>query len=120
MNICPYSPLGMDTGNWVVVATKKCGMLCSAESHNIHSKLEKNPREKTLVASPPQVFHSDFSLVCCEYLWIRFADLCMLSHYSLMHKGCKKAQSRQCLFFLQLIFGPGWSTNQLYNNPNIA
>ena len=52
-----------------------------SRSHNIYSKLEKNPREKPSVAAPPRVFHSDFSLVFREYLWIRFANLCILSQY---------------------------------------
>ena len=33
------------------------------------------------MAAPPRVFHSDFSLVFREYLWIRFADLSILSQY---------------------------------------
>ena len=42
-------------------------MIREAVSTNIHSKLEKNPREKPSVALPPRVFHLDFSLVCREY-----------------------------------------------------
>ena len=62
LDICPYSSL-------LVVATKKRGIMaiCWASLSrisNIHSKLEKKPREKHSVASPPRVFHSVFSLVC--------------------------------------------------------
>ena len=89
MDICPYFLIFniITRGEyWVVVATKKRGIMtiCWASlsrSHNIHSKLKKNPREKPSVAAPPRVFHSDFSLVFREYLWIRFADLCILSHW---------------------------------------
>ena len=41
-------------------------------------------------------------------------DMCLLD------KVWKKEQVRQCLGFVQLIFYPGWSTNQLHKNPNIA
>ena len=37
-----------------------------------------------------------------------------------MSKGCKKEQVRQCLgFFVQLIFGPSCSTNQLYKTQTL-
>ena len=32
----------------------------------------------------------------------------------------RKSQVRQCLSFLQLIFGPRWPMDQLYKNPNIT
>ena len=33
------------------------------------------------------------------------------------YQGVQKGTS---FGFLQQVFGPGWSTNQLYKNPNIA
>ena len=37
-----------------------------------------------------------------------------------MNRADRKAQVRQCLGFVQLIFGPPWPMNQLNKNPNIA
>ena len=51
-------------------------------SHDIHLKLKKNPHEKPSVDSPPRFFTQIFR----EYLCIRFADLCILSHYYLIPK----------------------------------
>ena len=47
----------------------------------------------------------------------------LLSSWGPMTKGCKIAKRNMlgnAWVFVQLIFGPGWSTNQLYKNPNIA
>ena len=86
LDICPYSSL-------LVGATKKWGIMaiCWASLSrisNIHSKLEKKPREKHLVASPPRVFHSVFSLVC---LWILVNTASRITAYcpNIFVSGCR-------------------------------
>ena len=91
MNICPYSPLGIDIEygplgvniEWLWRPENICGIMTKCwASLSRTTSYSLQTREK----SPPRVFHSDFSLVCpyvniYEYLLIRFADLCILSQF---------------------------------------
>ena len=51
---------------------------------------------------------------CMRWVHIRLGIIVI------MRRADSKSQVRQCLGFVQLIFGPCWTMNQLNKNPNIA